>query len=569
MGAAFAFSPAAHAQNYGVEIEGAPNGLKQKLEIISDLKKGLRDYPTAASLRRAAARDIEAFDKALKAAGYYAGAAHFELIADKDQPTVRFTIDPGPAFEITEYEILYQDEGDSRPISLEEAGVKADGSAEGAALQETQTRFLAYLWNHGYPSAEIISRRAIANIDKGTASAVFVFKSGPKARFGEIEIEGLDKTKPSFVRRLKTWEDGEEFERSKMVDYRNRLAETSLFSAINIAPGAPDETGAAPINLKLDERKRRTIGAGVSYSTTEGPGGRLFFENRNIFGRGENFRIEARASEIEQSINFDITRPWPRLPGLAFANFEFSNETTDAFDARSINLSGGLAKKWLKDRLETRAALALETSNVKAEGLEERTYFVSTPLSVVWSSEDNLLDPQKGFRAAWTITPYTGTDSFTQTEFSARSRIHFGKDNRFTLAGRGALGATFGSSLADLPRNKRLYAGGGGSVRGFGFQEAGPLDADNNPVGGRSSIEAAIEARAKILQNVQLVGFVDAGSVSSNSLPDFNEDFFIGYGGGVRYLTPVGPIRLDVAFPLDKRDSDRGFQIYIALGQAF
>jgi translocation and assembly module TamA len=146
--------------------------------------------------------------------------------------------------------------------------------------------------------------------------------------------------------------------------------------------------------------------------------------------------------------------------------------------------------------------------------------------------------------------------------------VNFGGD-KFTLAARGSLGATFGSSLADLPLNKRFYAGGGGSVRGFSFQEAGPLDADGTPIGGRSLIEAAVEARAKVTTNIQLVGFIDAGSVSAKATPDFSERFFIGVGGGARYLTPIGPIRLDVAFPLDRRETDRSFQIFIALGQPF
>ena len=353
------------------------------------------------------------------------------------------------------------------------------------------------------------------------------------------------------------------------MEFRDRLANTELFAAIDIETGDVAEDGYVPILVSLTERKPRTIGLGASFSTTEGPGGRVFFEHRNVFGRNEKFIAEIAASEIEQSINFDLIKPLPRVPGRAFANFEFANETTDAFDARSISVSGGLAKKWLDDRLETRASLALETSKVETDLTEERTYFVSTPLAAFWDSEDNPLDPTEGFRASLQITPYTGSDSFTQTELAGRYRLHFGEEQFFTLAGRAKLGATVGSSRNDIPINKRFFAGGGGSVRGFGFQEAGPLDADNNPIGGRSVAEAGLEARFRVRQNIQLAGFVDAGTISASAFPDFNDDVFIGYGGGIRYLSAIGPFRADVAFPLDKRESDRGFQIYIALGQAF
>ncbi len=571
-GALLAFSAGAQAaDSYAVEIRGAGGALSEKLDIISDLKKGLRDYPTVAALRRAARRDADAFDEALTAAGYYLGTVDFtvERPENGDRPLVVFTIDTGPKFRVTEYEILYRDDGENRPASLQDANIKPDGSAAGADIRDVQIRFLNHLWDTGYPAAEIVGRRAIALPDKGEASAIFVFESGPKARFGEININGLEKTNETYIAKLKTWEMGAEYERAKIVTFRDRLGESGLFSSISVAPGAPDEHGDAPIIVNLEERKRRTIGAGVSWSTSEGPGGRIFFENRNMFGRGENLRIELRGSQIEQSIDFTARKPFPTLPGFAFANFGFSNETTDAFDARSIRLAGGLAKQWLDDRLETRGALAVETSKVETDGMEERTYFLSAPLSVLWDSENDLLQPTTGFRASLTVTPYTGTETFTQSELSSRYRLFFGGEDRFTLAARAGLGATFGNGLLDLPANKRFFVGGGGTVRGFGFQEAGPLDADDTPIGGRSYAIGGTELRGMVTDEIQLVGFVDAGTVMASPLPDFKERFFVGYGGGVRYFTPIGPIRIDAAFPLNGRASDRDFQIYIALGQPF
>lgn len=567
----WSLSGAFAAESYRVEMRGADDALTEKLNIISDLQKGLREYPTVAALRRAARRDAEAFDDALTAAGYYLGAVDVAVERSEtgEPPLVIFNIEPGPKFRVSEYEILYQDDGVDRPLSLEDAKIKANGSAAGADIRDVQVRFLNHLWDSGYPSAAIVGRRAIALPDKAEASAVFVFESGPKARFGELNFDGLDKTHEDYIAKLKTWEPGAEYERAKIVTFRDRLGESGLFSSISVAPGAPDENGAAPIIVNLEERKRRTIGAGLSWSTSEGPGGRIFFENRNMFGRGENLRIEMRGSEIEQSIDFTARKPFPTLPGFAFANFGFSNETTDAFDARSLRLSGGLAKQWLDDRLETRAALAVETSKVEADGMEERTFFVSAPLSVLWDSENDLLQPTEGFRASLTVTPYTGTDTFTQSELSGRYRLFFGAEDRFTLAARAGFGATFGNDLLDLPANKRFFVGGGGTVRGFGFQEAGPLDADNTPVGGRSYAVGGTELRGKVTDEIQLVGFMDAGTVMASPLPDFNERFFVGYGAGVRYFTPIGPIRIDAAFPLNGRDSDRDFQIYIALGQPF
>ena len=436
-------------QSYTVAIEGAENGLRAKLELLSDLKKGLRDYPTAAALRRAARRDVVAFNEALQAAGYYAGKASFQLSPGTpgEKAAVLFTIDTGPVFKVVDYEILYHDDFPDRPLTLAAAKITPDGSAAGADLHAVQQSFLNYLRESGYPEAEIVARRAIADMDAGTAHAVFVFNSGEKARFGDIEIEGLVKTRPNYLRKLKTWTPDADYDRSKIVAYRDRLAKTNLFSTINVSPGPVDNNGRSPVIVNVEERKRRTIGVGASFSTSEGPGGRLYFENRNIFRRGENLRVEITGSELEQAVSFDVVKPLPGLPGSAFGNFKLANETTDAYHARSLSLASGLAKKWLKDRLETRAALALETSKIDGDGMDKRTYFVSTPMSVLWNTENSLLNPTKGARVSAVVTPYTGSENFVQAEFGGRSRVNIGKNDRFTLAARVGLGATFGVSL--------------------------------------------------------------------------------------------------------------------------
>lgn len=559
------------ADSYDTEIVGAPDGLRDDLARVSTLAAGEREFATNAAIRRIAERDATAMERALQSAGYYAGKASVAIdrSANPDKAMVTFTIEGGARFSVSEYVIVYQDEAIGRPATLAEADVEANGRSDGAALQEVQAKFLDALWNKGYPAAKMTGRRAEANLDENDARAVFTFETGPRATFGEIEIEGARETAPVFIEKLKTWEEGEQFERAKLVEYRDKLAATGLFGGIEVEPGAPAADGAAPIMLSVEERKRRTIGAGLSYSTSEGPGGRLFFEYRNAFHRGERARIDLQGSEIEQAFKFDFNKPLPGFPGSAFSAFEFSNETTDAFDARTVAVSAGLSRFWLDNHLETRGGVGLETSKVVTATSEDRFYFFSLPLSATWNTEDDLLNPTKGLKTTLSLTPYTGSDSFTISEVNARTRVNFGKDDRFTAAFRGKLGATFGSSLASIPSNKRFYAGGGASVRGYGYQFAGPLDAEDNPIGGRSIIEGALELRARAFGDFQLAGFMDAGSVSDNSFPDFGADLFVGVGGGIRYLTPVGPIRVDVALPLEKRDADRAFQLYISLGQPF
>lgn len=581
-----------------VIYEGAPTGMTGKFRILSALEKDNNSFPTRAAVRRAAIGDEKKFRGALTAAGYFDHEISWAITsptlgpAAKQQPSateITFTIEPGPAFQITQHEVVYEDTVDAtRPATFADLKIDVTAAADGAILLSNQQRFLTALRNNGFPTAKITGRRAIADFESGTASAQYAFTSGPKAFFGTAQVSGLSRTKEDYIRKLTTWEVGSVYDKSKTVDYRDALSATNLFSAIDVAPGPTADDGTTPILVNVTERKHRTIGAGVSFSTNEGPGVRVFFENRNVFKRAESVRADINVSQIEQSVAATFEKPLESLPGFAFGQGSFINETTDAFDARTARLAAGLVKTWLDEKLETRGGLALEVTRViPANGdPREDNIFVSAPLSVVWNNEDDVLNPTRGVLATLTVTPTTGTRTFTQIDATARTRINFGPEKKFTAAVRGRVGSTVGIALDDLPENKRFFSGGGGSVRGYGFQLAGPVEfgRDENsdiilnddgdidqviPLGGRSIVEGAFEMRYRITDTIQAAAFVDAGTVADTVLPNFSRDIFVGVGAGVRYFTPVGPLRVDVAIPLDRREFDAPVQFLISLGQSF
>ncbi|MEM9707034.1 MAG: BamA/TamA family outer membrane protein [Pseudomonadota bacterium] len=562
----------ANAENFKAVIEGAPSPLGATLRTVSSLTNGSRTAPTASAARRLAKNDVAALTQAMKAAGYYAAEANFRLEDDGDKDRrVVFEVTPGAAFKIRTYELVYTDDQedgqeDGRPDSLEALNVAAADGAAGATIAATQAAVLSALRNNGYPNARAIGRRVRADLAAGTATAIVEFESGQRAVFGDAEVSGLEKTNEAYLQRLKNWEVGAPFDLDTVIAYRDRLGATGLFSDLDVTPGARDETGVAPVLVTVSERKRRTIGGGVTFSTVEGPGGRLFFEQRNVFGAGEIARAEINATQIQQSLLLDLNKPMPGFPGAAFGQASLINQTTESFDALTIAVAAGLSKRWLDDRLTTQAGVAFETARITQDGVSERTFLVSAPLSAIWNTETDPLALSRGALASLSATPFTGSDTFTQFDFNARSRVNFGAA---TIAGRTRLGATVGASLDDLPLTQRFFAGGGSSVRGFGFQEAGPLDEEERPIGGRSIFEAAVEARYKVFGPVQLAAFIEAANISEGVTPDFGGDYFVGVGGGARYITPIGPIRLDIAFPLEKRETDASFQLFVSLGQPF
>ena len=198
---------------------------------------------------------------------------------------------------------------------------------------------------------------------------------------------------------------------------------------------------------------------------------------------------------------------------------------------------------------------------------------LSVPFGLRYDASDDLLDPTTGFRIRTETAPTWDTlnpsTTYVKNRIVGTRYFRIDNDPRFVIGLRAAAGAIVGASIGDIPADERFYAGGGGSIRGVPFQTAGPLDGDT-PTGGRSVLEASIEARYQLFDKVEGAVFLDGGSAFEDELPQFGEAWQFGTGVGLRYLTPVGPIRLDVAVPVDRRkDVDDAYQLYISIGQAF
>jgi translocation and assembly module TamA len=195
---------------------------------------------------------------------------------------------------------------------------------------------------------------------------------------------------------------------------------------------------------------------------------------------------------------------------------------------------------------------------------------------------DNLLNPTNGYRAQLNniggqagqlVTPahtFSGSHlTFATNLLSGSTYWPLGPEQRTILAGKLALGSLDGASLFQLPADQRIYAGGGGSIRPYGWQLAGPLARNNDPIGGRSSLVLNLEGRVKITETIGIVPFIDAGSYYESPVPQLGRTLLYGVGVGLRYYTAFGPLRLDLATPLHKRSGDSPIQLYISLGEAF
>jgi translocation and assembly module TamA len=334
-----------------------------------------------------------------------------------------------------------------------------------------------------------------------------------------------------------------------------------------------DGEGRLPVTIDVLEAKHRSVGFGTKYSTGEGFGVNAFWEHRNYFGQGERLRVTATVAEIEQMLDAAFRKPnYLQRDQSLLANVAARHANTDAFDELSVTTFAGLERPYGENWTVT-GGLASEYLVIDDDDGERTFLLFGLPATARRDTTDDLLNPSKGTRLTLSLAPWVGTldQGLTWLNGSTSGSAYYAIDEeaRFVLAGRGKLGVIVGEDTDDLPANKRFYAGGGGSVRGYEFQKVGPLDDDDDPLGGRSVIEVGAEVRARVTESVGLVPFIDGGMVYDDAYPDFNEEFLWAAGLGVRYFTAIGPIRFDLAFPLNGRDEDDSFQFYISIGQAF
>lgn len=328
-----------------------------------------------------------------------------------------------------------------------------------------------------------------------------------------------------------------------------------------------------PVDVALREAAFRTVSAGMRYSTDVGFGVQGAWQHRNLFGNGESLKIKVPIAQDLQGIQADFVKPAFGRPGQTLlAGGSMEREKTDAYTKRAVSAYSGLNR-----RLNTYwwADVRVDAENGYLDANREKTdyRFLSFSLGLRRDTRNDTLNPSSGTRLSLTVTPIHGFyhDAFSTmaTKIDASAYYAPFESDSLVLAARLALGSMAGSSLHSIPATLRYYAGGGGSVRGYAYQALGARDDEGDPLGGRSFQELNLEARIKVTDSIGVVPFVDAGMVYESEFPRWGRDLDWAVGMGLRYFTPIGPVRFDVAFPLTRIHGEQGFQIYISIGQAF
>lgn len=563
---------------YTAEITGVED--EELEEILRGLSQALQKQaaPPAsiAQLRRRADDDVERFLQAFHALGYYGATVDYEIDEQAEPVQLRFRADPGVQYTLNEIRVVGVE--DAAEIDLPEPadiGLQPEMPALSETIVDAQTRLETRLQNTGYPFAEVIDREAVVDHADQTMNLTFSVASGPEATFGRLQIEGLEKVLPRYVERIVPWEVGETYNRSELNEARERLYESGLFSSAQLAPSEElDENGRVPITIDVTERKHRTISAGVDFSTDEGPGATGQWEHRNLDGLGRQLQLEVRASTLLSRIHGEYRLPWFRRTGQSLVyTAELADEDTDAFDSQRFVTTVRVDRE-LNERQDVSYGVGLRLSSVEQQERDEDFALIFFPLSWARDTSDDALDPTRGSRIKLLLTPFLNVsdvgEPFLKAEALWSQYIALSQDPSWVLALRGRAGFITSAQRSDVPPDVLFFSGGGGSIRGFPFQSAGPLVDEDEPLGGRSVLEASFEIRRRFTEQIGGVVFVDVGTVFAPSVPEFDPTPRVGAGVGLRYYSPLGPLRFDIAFPINRRDDvDPILQFYFSIGQAF
>ena len=537
--------------------------------------------------RRRARGALEAAEALLRSEGYYQPVLE-DVVEGEETPIAVIEVTPGPRFALTEPIVNWIEPPPAPPLQEEvrgDIGLKAGDPGRAVDVIAGEGRLVSGLARRGHADARADPRRVVVDHAALTVAPTYNIVAGPLVRLDGVRLETRGPTNPNWVAGLAPWSEGEVYEPDDVAELERRLLETGVYDGVGVALAPADQTNAdgnRPIIVTLTDRPRRVLEAGATFSTAEGSGVDLIWTWHNRFGRADTLVWQARAADVDSRLGVDLSLPHWRRPGRTLKlSAAVLNEDTDAYRRTAVAAAADLQQRigktsWFSYGVGLDAGRYDESRFdpvTQAPINFERDLVILTGRGSAYLDRSNdPLDPTTGWRLTLSAQPtaVSGEDTtvFLRAEAQATAYLPVQDNARTVLAGRVRLGSIVGGEELLVPSDRLFYSGGGGSVRGYEYQGVAPRLPDGTPRGGLSLFEASAEVRRDVFRNFQGVVFLDAGSVGFDQAPDFSNMRY-GAGFGVRYKLPFGPIRADIAFPLDKREGDADFQIYVSIGQAF
>jgi translocation and assembly module TamA len=588
------------AIRYRIDEQGlAALGLSDEFRALSSLYRQRGEDTNLAQLSRRIAEDRDLAELLLRSIGHYGSTVRTSVTppaAGQRDSVVTISVEPGPLYSFAVISILPPESlaTDAAPAPATDPArivarllpIRVGDAVEAARVQSAQDALPTRLADAGYPFPRITAPDIVIDHASRDATLTQRIDLGRRGVFGTIRsdnaVKGMGNDHIGLLGRFKT---GDRYSNAGREDLRRALVQTGLFGAIAVkaveGPVLADGRQAVDLEITGEAAPPRTISLGGGYSTGQGVRLEGSWTHRNLFPPEGAFTARAVAAEREQVAQLELRkRNFGQRDRQLLVSGGFTASQQFAFAAETLGITAALAREsniiWQKDWTWSIGAQALITSqrDRSVRGDPRRTFTVAAlPMSVTWDKSDDLLNPSRGFRLTARLSPEitlrdASNFNYVKAQAEATAYQPFGD---FVMAGRLHIGSIVGASRGVIAPDRRFYAGGGGSVRGYVFQGVGPRNADNVPTGGNSLTELAVEGHYRFQawgQDLGIAAFIDAGEVSTGTTPAFDR-LSLGAGIGARFYTGFGPVRIDIATPLNPQAGDPRVVFYVSIGQAF
>ena len=575
---------------YRIRFEGLPEAIAESFDIrfnaLSVLEQYRGDEANFAQIRRRAQSDEELVERLLRIEGHYDAVVQTRFEADGEEKlAVIINVQAGPQYELDEIALpgLEMAVAPDPQKFRESFGLHPGDVINSDRIIDGRKRLDGAMAENGYPFAQTGEPALVIDHAERLGDLEITVTPGGKYSYGSIVMDRTDLFGPDHVQMIARFDPGDIYQASDIEDLRRALIATGLVSTVSIDPVVATNPEAVDIAVNVTPAPLRTIAGELGYGTGEGARAAVSWEHRNFFPPEGLIRMAGVLGTQEQSGSIAYRRSnYRRRDNILNGRAALSVVDRPAFKAQTFSVAANierLSNLIYQKRWSWSAGIELiasrETDVTGPTGATGRdTFFIgSLPGLVTYDASDDLLDPTRGFRLSARVAPEASLQdgSFFYVRSQLDGSAYFPVSDTIVLAGRARVGSIVGAGNNRIAPSRRLYSGGGGSVRGYGYQSIGPRDANNDPVGGRSLVEFSLEARVRtgfFDGNLGIVPFIDAGNVYTSSTPDISGMRY-GAGLGVRYYSDFGPIRIDVATPINPQPGDSPVAVYVSLGQAF
>jgi translocation and assembly module TamA len=439
-------------------------------------------------------------------------------------------------------------------------GARLDHSAYDDVKSMLQNQALRF----GFFAADFTKSELLIDPQIGTADINLVFESGPRYRLGEVHFSEQAKIDPDVLERLLPFTPGTPYNSALVAKLSQNLQSTGYFEQVRVdAVGSAEGPIEIPVEVSLEAIKPRTVSVGLGFSTDVGPRGRLGWERHRVNSSGHKLGFDSEISKPRQNVStwYQIPLAAPLTDYVRFSSGYQREELVDA-ESRLINLGvqwhARLPSEWLR---VVSLRWEQEDYDFGRNGKSGRSSFLMPGVGFSVLRSDSPLDPSQGYRLQWDVRgakqDFVADADVLHVTALARGLLTFADKHR--VLGRAQVGAIGTNSYDKVPPSLRFFAGGDQSVRGYDYQTLSPRDDQGNREGGRYMFAGSLEYQYSIAERWRIATFVDQGN-AFNSLGD---KMNTGAGFGVRWVSPVGPLRLDLAHAFDE---DKGWRIHFSMG---